>query len=239
MPLVSSILWKYVNNHVSISKPVEAARLSGESDAAFITRIGDLTVPQGLTWREILDSAIAADAEVIASNALDVAAANTALQASRVSDLTAQKWQSVGCYVPNDIITTVIAFADITGIEFPIGANEVWIGNFNLMCLGSAAGIKFQMTGPASPVKAVIGFNGHTTARNVTATWDPKVTPGYGVPSMAFINNATPFSGLVQVYLNIINGPTAGIVKLQLASATAAQTNKVSAGSHGFANRVA
>lgn len=159
------------------------------------------------------------------------------LDTQRLADITTTQWKEIPCYVDADAVTTVVTFADIPGLAFNMNPNEKWNVEFNLFCLGSTGGIKIQLTGPANPTRAVMCLDGNTTAVAVAKTTNMKVSPAYGSPSIAYIINVTPFTGIIQIYINIVNGPNAGITKLQFASATAGQTNKVIAGSFGLARR--
>lgn len=132
-------------------------------------------------------------------------------------------------------VTTSNTHANVGTLGFAIGAYEVWSGEFYLSCTGSTDGMKFQLTGPSSPASVRISVNGHSTA--ITAITFSELT-AFSSASTAFIVNGTPFTGRVKIEIVVENGPNAGTVQLQFASATNAQTNTILKNSYRTARMV-
>ena len=123
----------------------------------------------------------------------------------------------------------------LVGFSFPIAASEQWSADFYLAVTGSANGMVFQATGPASPTSVRLMTSGNTTA--VTASTTDTQT-AFATGSAAWANNATPFTGLVQVHLTVNNGVNAGTVALTFAATTGTQSNAVLLGSYMVARKV-
>jgi hypothetical protein len=123
----------------------------------------------------------------------------------------------------------------LTGLSFPIGAGEQWTADFYLAVSGSTGGAIFQVTGPASPTDLRMMTIGNTTA--VTAISVDTQT-AFATGSAAWIVNATPFTGLVQIHLCVNNGSTAGTVALTFAAQTATQSNAVLQDSYLVARKI-
>lgn len=135
--------------------------------------------------------------------------------------------------VAGDVSTSSSTMANVTGLSFAIGANQVWTVEFALYATGSLNGMTFQLTGPASPTNLLIFNQGDTTGVTLVST---DAQTAFGTPTQAYI--AGVFSGLVVIRATIENGANAGTVQLQFASAVNTQTNIVKRGSYMSARRV-
>jgi len=127
----------------------------------------------------------------------------------------------------SNLTTSSSSFANVVGFSFSVGVKEVWSVEFALFVSGSAAGMQFQLTGPASPFGvAQLTFG---TTSGITA-YSTDLQTGYSSPSNAY--GLGVFNGVVIIKATIQNGTTAGNVQLQWASATNTQTNTISTGSY-------
>jgi hypothetical protein len=122
----------------------------------------------------------------------------------------------------------------LTGLGFAIGAGEVWTVEWNLTVTGSTAGMKFDVTGPASPADLRISIVGNTSA--ITATSAETIT-AFSTASAAYVLYATT-SGQVRIVACINNGANAGTVQLRFGSATNTQSNSVLIDSYMTARRI-
>jgi hypothetical protein len=122
----------------------------------------------------------------------------------------------------------------LTGLGFAIGAGEVWTVEWNLTVTGSTAGMKFDVTGPASPTDMRIRIEGNTSA--ITAKSVETIT-AFSTASAAYVLYATTCGGILIVAC-INNGANAGTVQLRFGSATNAQSNSVLLNSYMTARRI-
>jgi hypothetical protein len=170
------------------------------------------------------------------------AAVTAQAQAAALAAIIAAFGMQVPMEIVGDVVTTLatpVAINDVggKGLNFPIGANENWHMEFELFCLGSAAGMKVCLAGPANPVSVKLSAFGNSTA--VTAV-TRSFSQAFGtLTPLPFIVNSTPFTGGISVAAHVANGPNPGIVQLQFASTTAAQSNRINARSFGRAWRAA
>jgi hypothetical protein len=127
--------------------------------------------------------------------------------------------------------------ANVTNHSFSIGANEVWEVEWNVVVTtsGTSAGIKFQVTGPASPTDLNISCDGYT---NATARAFSNLT-AFSSLSAAF--GTTAVTGApVRITACINNGANSGTVQLQAASNAASNsTCSVLRDSYMAARRIA
>lgn len=117
--------------------------------------------------------------------------------------------------------TISTTYSPVAGLSFAIGAGERWMAVFDLLLLGSIAGMTFQITGPASPSSvnwSVFGNSSSATAFNSECVTE---SPSYPTTANAYSSN---FNGFVRIYFLIVNGSNAGTVQLNFASV--AQPNK-------------
>jgi hypothetical protein len=132
--------------------------------------------------------------------------------------------------------TTVDTAANVTGMSFAVGANEIWAYEFNLQigCNG-VGGVKFAFTLPTSPdLYRGHGFGNAGSGSNFRA----ELMSASGTLTGAFATFSTT-SGLCRLTGTIDTGANAGTVQLQFASTTAGQTSSVYAGSSFRAWKVA
>lgn len=108
--------------------------------------------------------------------------------------------------------------SDVTGVNFPIGANENWFFRCVLFIVSTTtADAKFTFTGPAAPTAVQFAIDAETggITRYATAFASAISCGTVGVLEMVTIN------GIVR------NGATAGTVQLQFAQNTSDATNSV------------
>jgi hypothetical protein len=122
----------------------------------------------------------------------------------------------------------------LTGLGFAIGANESWTVEWNLTVTGSTAGMKFDVTGPASPTDLRVSVLGNTSA--ITAISAETIT-AFSTASAAYVLYATT-SGQVRIVACINNGANAGTVQLRFGAATNTQSNSVLLNSYMTARRI-
>lgn len=163
------------------------------------------------------------------------AAALLQAQIDALAAIINQFGQRVPMETTADVTTTSNLPASVTGLGFPINKNENWHATFDLFVVGSAAGMKFALSGPASPVSVVLGcYGGVSGVAPVLSS-----ASGFSTPT----NNAHAPGGAqfgyVRCAAHIANGANAGNVQLLFASSTNGQTNKIIARSFGLAWRAA
>lgn len=131
----------------------------------------------------------------------------------------------------------VTSYANVTGLSFAIGANEIWSVEFNIAITtsGAAAGILFQVTGPASPTDLNINAFGDTSLVAVSSS----NATAFSTPTGAFGSTALS-GGTVRIVACINNGANAGTVQLQAAAnAASLSTNSVLRDSYMVARKMA
>jgi hypothetical protein len=130
--------------------------------------------------------------------------------------------------------SNVLGTNALTGLGFAIGASEVWTVEWNLTVTGSTAGMKFDVTGPASPTDLRISLIGNTSA--ITAT-SAETIVAFSTASAAYVLYATT-SGQVRIVACVNNGANAGTVQLRFGAATNTQSNSVLLNSYMTARRI-
>jgi hypothetical protein len=162
----------------------------------------------------------------------------TALNASALASGTVPtaRLPAVGGRLAATVTTTssTLGTNALTGLGFAIGASEVWTCEWNLTVTGSTAGMKFDVTGPASPTDLRISVIGNTSA--ITAISAETIT-AFSTASAAYVLYATT-SGQVRIVASINNGANAGTVQLRFGAVTGAQSNSVLLNSYMNARRI-
>jgi hypothetical protein len=138
----------------------------------------------------------------------------------------------------DETVNNSAALQDDDHLFLPVEANEVWWFEALLICVGTTttADFQFTFTGPAG---AAAGWQ----ARRDTAGVTPATTPVNVLPlgtALALGGKAGATGVLVELLGQIVNGPTAGNLKLQWAQNTATvEDNKILANSILRVRRVA
>ncbi len=128
-----------------------------------------------------------------------------------------------------DFTTTSTSFVNVTGLSFPVLANNKYQIIFGLLSNKTdISGLQIQFTGPASPLKFFNRFFGSTTSMSVNAS--PDIHTAFSVSSTTF--NTVNGDGYIQSENMAIlsNGANAGTVQIQLKCITGG-TAKIYAGS--------
>lgn len=128
-----------------------------------------------------------------------------------------------------DFSNATTAFTDATGLTWPVGANEVWQVEIEGGMLGSASGAVARVTVDQTYTFAH-ACNSNTTAVG-TYAFDTSIT----VDPVA---RCTSITGAIKQAWRIVNGATAGNMKVQLKSGAVA-TSTLKAGLRVSARRIA
>lgn len=136
--------------------------------------------------------------------------------------------------------TTNTTLADITGLSFPIAANEEWVAHFYVSCLSAlqTTGAKFAVTVPSGATiqaDAAMAPNGidlnSVLLRNTT-------TGGAALEFTTTMTAATS-RGFIHISVWVLNGSTAGTIQLQGAQSTSSGTALTLAkGAHFVADKI-
>jgi hypothetical protein len=130
--------------------------------------------------------------------------------------------------ISGDQSTSSSAFANVANMTFPVSIGDIWTVEYALLCTGSAAGMVFQLTGPATPTNVTVFTQGNSTGVTAIST---DFQTAYSTPTQAYMVGA--FTGLVVIRAEIeADASHSGNVVLQFASATNGQTNVIKRGSH-------
>jgi hypothetical protein len=145
----------------------------------------------------------------------------------------ARKNQTIVKRITSDVTIATNANADVTGMFFPIGANEIWSVEFHLQIgCNNTGGVNFAMQLPASATHrtVVTGMGGSSTAiaSSVLTT----------TSSSANLNTVNSANGWCRMTAVIVNSTTAGTVQLRFKSGTDTQTSTVFADSYLVARRI-
>jgi hypothetical protein len=134
-----------------------------------------------------------------------------------------------------DQTNTLTTAANVAGLSFAIGANEVWIFDF-ILRIGSSSttGCKYAITTPAGATLMAIVF-GNTTA--ITA-FNEEILTASGTLTAAVYQAIATQNGMLRISGVVRNGATAGTVQLQQAKVTSG-TATVGANSSLMARRAA
>lgn len=111
-------------------------------------------------------------------------------------------------------VTSSTALVDETNLQFPIGANETWIFTWTLSATFSAVGqVKVAVVTPAGATLLVVA---QMTPNGILPAFGTTTTSGTAITLTAVLST----SGLIVVTATVVNGATAGTVKLQFAQGT-------------------
>lgn len=138
--------------------------------------------------------------------------------------------------LPSNFSTGSTSATDVTGMSFPIGANEIWTFKFRLNVGKSAQtnGIKMGMNVPSGATfKAMV--RGTTSAATLRTT---SVITAAATLTTEVYHNRTGSLGVMRIWGSVRNGATPGFVTLQTASVTS-QNALIVAGSSLAADREA
>lgn len=124
--------------------------------------------------------------------------------------------------------------AAITGLSLAVGSAETWSIRARLLTLGVAGGGKLSVSTPASPTLIKQTVKGPTSG--ITAYSTDTVT---AVDTLSAAYQTAAVTGIIEVDIIIVNGPTAGTVQLNCANVTSTNIFTVQAGSTMVATRVA
>lgn len=134
---------------------------------------------------------------------------------------------------PSDATTTSTTAADVTGLSFAIGANEIWSFEFNLRTgSSSAAGIKLGLNVPASATFLATAIHSQAGGTFTSELFTADDTLG------ATIMTANAQTGVTRISGTIANSTNAGTVQLRFAKVTSG-TATVAANSYVVAWRIA
>ena len=211
-----------------------------------------------------------------AANTLARLAKGTSLQQLRMNTgATAPEWATISTpaaptykyMTATQVFTTTTTFADVvttgaTTMSFAIAASEVWNVTYRLpLAFGGTGGVKFQLTGPASPTAVSIGVlqsaitvavdtvyqtvaasRSTSAAAFSTAFADRNSNAGgslIGTVDNTYNNFIAATSQWVEITAFIANGANAGTVTLQAAQNSSNSTTTLGIGSHMRADKVA
>ena len=211
-----------------------------------------------------------------AANTLARLAKGTSLQQLRMNTgATAPEWATIAAsaaptykyMTATQVFTTTTTFADVvttgaTTMSFAIAASEVWQVTYRLpLSFGGTGGVKFQLTGPASPTAVTLGVlqSSMTVATDtvhqvLAAARSTDVTAfstafaarnsSAGTTDSTYANSANPFTAnntvsWIEISAFIANGANAGTVTLQAAQNSSNSTTTLGIGSHMRADKVA
>lgn len=120
-------------------------------------------------------------------------------------------------------------FSSVTGLSFPVRANQNYAITCTILWQGSAAttGPKYQFTGPSSPTS--VAANAFSAVTATTVTQASATAFSSAMANAGTITTATNFADTVR--LGLINGANAGTVQLQ-AAANGAGTLTIQPGSY-------
>lgn len=132
-------------------------------------------------------------------------------------------WKITKRKTADESVTSSTTLQDDDHLTFPIGANEEWIGCFDLPC-GSAlstTGIKVTISAPAgaSFQTDYRGYPDGSTQMNIAGT----STAGNSTVDFT-AGGWVAVTGSIKIAFRILNGATAGTIKLQWAQSTSSVT---------------
>lgn len=135
--------------------------------------------------------------------------------------------------VTSDVTISTNANADVTGMSFPIGANETWSVEFHLQIgCNNTGGVNFAMQLPASATHRTVavgmGGSGTAVASSVLTT----------TSSTTNFNTVNSANGWCRITSVIVCSTTAGTVQLRFKSGTDTQTSTVFTDSYLVARRI-
>lgn len=124
--------------------------------------------------------------------------------------------------------------AAITGLSFPIRANETWSYAVNLLTTGVSGGGKVSISTPASP--SLVSMTSKGVTNGATAFSTDTVT---AVDTLGAAYNTTAITAMIEIKGLVVNGVTAGNVTFNAANVTNSNSFTVKAGSTLVATRIA
>lgn len=137
--------------------------------------------------------------------------------------------------ISGDVTTTSASAADVTGISFTIGANEIWMFDAYLSTQGSTAnGHKWAIDVPASCTIHAIAKGSRAAVTSIisdTIVADDTLTATFGTGSYTS-------GGWVQINGIAANSTNAGTVQIRFAAAVGGDTITVKANSYIIARRI-
>lgn len=241
----------------------------GNLTATGLTLSGSFVLPQGAAAAPTAEGSIAWDTDDNLLKIGDGATTQTFYPgaiptAVTLSGLT-KKYKTA-----TQVFSTNTTYADVTAssgnMAFSIGASEVWLAEWLIMCTaGGTGGVKFQLTGPSAPtaVNIVGQVLLHTNdASASTAAIPPFLSTSYSAGSTPASMLVTSFSSSImginsgnstgvdntwhqsvgspmRIVALIINGSNAGTVTLQAAQNSSNSTTTLGIGSWMRAERIA
>ena len=129
--------------------------------------------------------------------------------------------------VAADQSSTVVTFADVTGLTFPMAASTSYsfVCELSYLTAITTTALQVSMNGPASP-----------TAVRYTVQTATSATAVHNASQSAYEANTNPASGLttalpVRIAGTVTNGPTAGTLAVRMRSEVAASSVTVQRGS--------
>ncbi len=137
--------------------------------------------------------------------------------------------------VASTVNTTSQSLANIAGLSFAIGANEIWVYRFKIFTGStSAAGIKIGFTYPNGATAVAGTIFGTTSALNA---FNSEPIPASGVASTNAYNTVNSQTGWINVEGGIRNGATPGTFQVQGLKVTSG-TGSVLVDSHFTAQKI-
>ena len=136
-----------------------------------------------------------------------------------------------------DFTTSSTSAADVTGLAFPVGANEIWLFDFRLN-IGKAsgtAGIKMALSWPTGATVKGMVWGSVTPA---TPTYQNSIITASGTLTTEVYQIVANSNGIMRIWGRIANGSTPGLLQLQVATVSS-QNEIIVAGSGLVANRQA
>lgn len=111
-------------------------------------------------------------------------------------------------------VTSSTVLVDESALQFGIGPNETWIFTWTLSATFAAAGqIKVAVVTPAGASQLIVA---EMLPNAIVPAFGTTTTSGTGIALVCALATA----GMVRVVATVINGATAGTVKLQFAQNT-------------------
>jgi len=126
--------------------------------------------------------------------------------------------------VTSDWTSSSTTFTDVTGLSFAVEANGNYTAELVLYCIGgsSGQGLKFKVTGPASPTSVLIAILGNTSSNS---SFQTEIQTSFSAtPASQAYCAGSSVTGMVRIRITVINGANAGTVQLQADNGTGSGT---------------
>ncbi len=232
---------------------------TAEGSVVWDTDNDQLTIGDGTSRKTLLDTGHEAAADPHPGYRLESADhthASSGLQGGQVShaDLTnlttgdphtqyvQEAWLLSGRKTADQSWTSNAVLADVTGMTFSIGANEVWQFDFYIFANGATTGdLKLAITTPtgATIIAGALGGMAQGTTSLVNADQHGILTASGGFPN-PYGMAGTAQANMIHVHGIVVNGANAGSITLQAAQQTSdATATTIMANSHYLAIRMA